>query len=206
MDKSPLSASDRVILTAEKIRQFKELPVGWNYGEGVPPTEETISTALRLNIEVAAAGFKRTNAFPGENGEIQVTAYHQSIYLEMMIEPDGLITFVYEDGDQEVEYRQMTLVEVISRIHKFRGRIWASSGLFTSSTTTPIKSALRVSPSSLQVTRVEFPLSILSVSHKPAVVSVSTSTTFILTSQEPLQYFGIYQSENFPNHIVLSNS
>src|SRR5258708_32057044 len=120
----------------------------------------------------------------------------------MTIEPDGLITFVYEDGDQEVEYRQMTLDEVISRIHEFRGRIWVSSGLFTISTTTPIKSVLRVWPSSLQVTRLESPLSIQSVSYKPAAVSANTYRFFMQPSQGPLQYFGISQSIYFPKAVA----
>src|SRR5712692_6131611 len=113
MTKNLLMPDDRIRQMDKKIINFQTLKAGWHFGEGIPPGSDAIHKALKLNSSLSAVGFKKTNAFPGVNGEIQVTAYHQSIYLEMTIEPDGLITFVYEDGDQEVEYRQMLLDEVI---------------------------------------------------------------------------------------------
>src|SRR5258708_32738608 len=88
--------------TVQKIVSFKSLPVGWHYGDGVPPTDEMVKKALMLNAEAAKAGFGKTNAFPGIEGEIQITAYHESTYLEITVELDGSVSFVYEEADQEI--------------------------------------------------------------------------------------------------------
>lgn len=92
---------NRARQTAEKIRSFRELPTGWHYGNGNAPSDETIQKALTLNSELALSGFSKTNAFPGIEGEIQVTAYHGPLYLEFTIEPDKGITFIYEHNGEE---------------------------------------------------------------------------------------------------------
>ncbi|MGH9842264.1 MAG: hypothetical protein ACREEM_26230 [Blastocatellia bacterium] len=116
---SILSATqDHVAQTTAKILGFGELPVGWHYGGGVPPAEPTIAAALRLNREAEELGFEKTNAFPGIEGEIQVTAYLGSLCLEFTVERDGGITFVKEQDDQEIAYESaLTLDEAIGRLH-----------------------------------------------------------------------------------------
>jgi hypothetical protein len=190
MSKFLLVSDDRISQTTQKIKSFRDLPVGWHYGSGVPPTDETIRKALLLNAEAGFAGFRKTNAFPGTDGEIQVTAYHESIYLELMLELDGRVIFIYEHNDKEIAYEGLTLNEAIARIRTFRGLTWALSGLSTSGTTTPIKSDSQASPSNLLATGVESPLLIQSASYEPGAVFVSTSKDTTQTLLEHPQFSG----------------
>ncbi len=112
-----VATQERLTQTTAKILSFGELPVGWHYGGGVPPAKETIAAALKLNEEAEASGFDKTNAFPGIEGEIQVTAYFGALCLEFTIERDGGITFVKEKDDQEIAYEPtLTLDEAIDRL------------------------------------------------------------------------------------------
>jgi hypothetical protein len=52
------------------------------------------------------AGFATTNAFLGLDGEIRLTAYHNSIYFELTIEPNGKIVLLLEKNDQEIDYEE----------------------------------------------------------------------------------------------------
>ena len=113
-----VATQERLAQTTAKILGFAELPVGWHYGGGVPPAETTITAALKLNREAEASGFDKTNAFPGIEGEIQVTAYLGALCLEFTIERDGGITFVKEQDDQELAYESgLTLEEAMGRLH-----------------------------------------------------------------------------------------
>lgn len=85
--------------TVAKIQAFQLLPVGWHFGEGIPPCKETASLAIRLAEVVANTGFQRLNAFLGTNGEIRVTAYHNTYYLECTLDPEGPIALVLEGGN-----------------------------------------------------------------------------------------------------------
>jgi hypothetical protein len=190
MEKSFLAPDDRISQTAQKIASFRNLEVGWHYGGGVPPTDETIHKALILNREAAFAGFSKTNAFPGIDGEIQITAYHQSIYLELTIEVDGIVTFVYEQDDNEIAYEKLTFDEARARLRKFRGLTWALYGLSTSGSTTPIRSASQALPLDLQVTGAESRLLIQTASYEPAEISASISRDSTEMSPELLQYSG----------------
>jgi hypothetical protein len=113
-----VATQESLTQTTAKILSFGELPVGWHFGGGVPPAKETIAAALHLNREAEASGFDKTNAFPGIEGEIQVTAHLGALCLEFTIERDGGITFVKEKGGQEIAYESgLTLDEAIGRFH-----------------------------------------------------------------------------------------
>ena len=92
--------------TTDKIRSFKQLKKGWSYGEGVPFKDSMLNDAISLIREANVAGFYRTNAFPGLNGEVMCTIYHKEHYLEFSIEIDGSVVFCREDGDDEVCYQE----------------------------------------------------------------------------------------------------
>jgi len=98
--------SDRISQTAKKIEDFTLVQSGWHYGEGKTPKPEIITMALTLNDEFSKAGFTKTNAFLGLDGEIRVTAYHDAIYLELTIEPNEQITFLFEKNDKEMSYEE----------------------------------------------------------------------------------------------------
>ena len=197
MENSFLAPDDHIGQTAQKIASFRNLQVGWHYGSGVPPTDDTINKALILNSEAALAGFKKTNAFPGIDGEIQVTAYHHSTYLELTIEIDGTVTFVYEHDDNEIAYEKLTFDEARTRLRKFRGLTWALYGLSTSGSSTPIRSGSQALPLNLRVTGAESRLLIQTVSYESAEIFASTSKDstemspelLLFSGTSPLKYF-----------------
>jgi hypothetical protein len=142
----------------------------------MPPTDDVLETAMLLNCEAGIRGFTKTNAFPGISGEVQVTIYHGEHYLEFTIEPNGSITFVYEENDEEKVYEEdLSFSEAIKRVDSFKERIWASLGLSTRNIMIPIKSGLTAWPSNLPVPMVESPSLKESAPYEQVRASASTS-------------------------------
>lgn len=112
-------------LTVRKLLLFSQLEKGWNYGRGIPASSGTISIALQWVHFLTEVGFTSTNAFPGENGEISVTAYHKNIYLECIFDLNGETSFYYERGDENIlSMENARLAEVRSEVIKIVGEIW----------------------------------------------------------------------------------
>jgi hypothetical protein len=182
---------NRAQQTAEKISSFRELPTGWHYGNGNAPSDETIQKALTLNSELALSGFSKTNAFPGIEGEIQVTAYHGPLYLEFTIEPDRGITFIYEHNGEEIEQKEkLDLRTAVQIIRTFRGRTWVLSESFIKGTTTPIREISKVLPSSHPAMGAKSQSLMMSVYPKEELQFVNISGSSTRTSQAYQPSFG----------------
>ncbi len=111
--------------THKKILGFKSLKKGWHFGEGIPPEESRLTQSIELNREAVNLGFLRTNAFPGVDGEIRVTVYHQKHYLEFTIETDDTVTYIHEVDNQEIEYETgLSFEEAKGKIKAFREKEW----------------------------------------------------------------------------------
>ena len=181
---------NRIAQTEDKILGFRSLPSGWYFGEGVPPSEDTVRKAMELNRDMGRNGFNRTDAFPGSDGEICVTAYYGSIYLEFTLEFDGLITYALEQGDAEIEYKEnLSFNDARSLIWSIWGEI-CSLGLSTAITMTQRNVALTGSPSSYPVTAVESLLLMGTAPYKQVQVSAPTPKGFTAKYQEIRSSFG----------------
>jgi hypothetical protein len=183
--------------TEEKIRTFADLQVGWHYGNGIRPSDKAIEKALILNTEAIKSGFEQTNAFPGIDGEIRVTAYHQSIYVEMTIEIDDSVTYIYEFDDNERENVVLTFDQVKAKLRNFRGHLWGSYVLSTLTTMTTSRADFKVSLSETPVTGVVSPSSITSAFYEQAQVSATILEDSIELSPEAPQFSGKYRSKFF---------
>ena len=163
--------------TEKKILGFSNYQNGWNYGEGVTPSQETIHLALGLLNVLKMLAFLSTDAFLGNSGEIQVTTYDKEDFLEFTIEPDNLITFVHETSGQVNSYVEgLSINEAVNKLYQYRTNQWASlSELSTKNITTKSSSVLQVFRSNPQVTE-ESPLLIRSVYCTPLVASAITSS------------------------------
>jgi hypothetical protein len=106
--------------TAEKISQFANLPFGWHYGFGLPPDTETIHRALLVEAALREASFQETNAFPGLDGEIQVTGYHEALCVELTVEPNSRVTFVAQQAQQEIAHEDLTYAQALKRIEAWK--------------------------------------------------------------------------------------
>jgi hypothetical protein len=79
--------------TLAKIESFASLPVGWDYGNGVPASVNTVSLARDIFYELTQLGFTRTDTFPGTDGGIQVTAYEGgSQHVIVIVKPSGKVS------------------------------------------------------------------------------------------------------------------
>lgn len=135
--------------TATKILRFLDLPVGWHYGTGVPPSILAVRDGLRINRAAAMAGLD-TNAFLGSDGEVRVTVYHLSTYLQFTIEEPDSIEYVREDGPEETNRTpRLSLEDALSILENFKIELWLSSVSSTATTTTPTGATFKTLPSRL---------------------------------------------------------
>jgi hypothetical protein len=89
--------------TAENIISFSLLPDGWDYGEGGPIPQLTINNALAWERFFDLKGWD-TNAGPGTDGEIAVSAKLGSSRVEVVIEPKNTLTVAYDFKGTRVSY------------------------------------------------------------------------------------------------------
>ncbi len=82
--------------TLAKIESFASLPVGWDYGQGVPASVNTVSLARDLYYELTQLGFTHTEAFPGTDGGIQLTVYERDLqHIIVIVRPSGEISLTH---------------------------------------------------------------------------------------------------------------
>ena len=106
-------------ITKKKIDSFCKLPKGWHYGEGVPASKKRIEKAHKINDFFHSYGVN-TDAFPGIEGEIQVTAYLDEYYWEVTIERDNSIVYVFEVNEVERECTEKyTWQQVRNKVERF---------------------------------------------------------------------------------------
>lgn len=118
--------------TLHKLDSFRNLPTGWSYGRGGPISEDVISDAKEIYESLVGLGLSRTNAFPGTDGEILVTAYHGSHYVSITIEKNHLFSYRHEQGDiDHSEHENVRREEVKSAIRMSARIIWPTFALFT---------------------------------------------------------------------------
>lgn len=121
--------------TIKKILGFEKRGHGWHFGEGVPPSKDIISKALLIVKKAIKAEFD-TDAFPGVDGEIMVTIYHKDDYMEFTIEGDGKVTFVHEQGEEEISYKEgLEINNALREMRNIGKYLWNISEAFTETIT-----------------------------------------------------------------------
>ncbi len=126
--------ANRKSATASKIAAFADLPVGWSYGRGRPPSASVRFTAQELLRQATRLGLYKTDAFPGESGEIALTIYAGLDYLEFIVEPNLSITYMRETDDVEIAAAEnLSSAEAIKRLEEFAAERWNSLGWSPSS-------------------------------------------------------------------------
>lgn len=107
-------------LTRKKLRHFTQLPAGWHYGEGGPITDQSLGLALAILDKLALMGFDETDAFPGENGDVQVVAYDRPELYEFNVELNGTVTIAHDHDRENVFYEeQLSLSAALDQIERF---------------------------------------------------------------------------------------
>lgn len=110
--------------TESKIRSFSSYQNGWHYHEGIAFSKASVDDALILHRQIFFKGFTRTNAFPGPNGEIQITMYHKNHYFAFEREASGLWNITHEvDGEEVESLQQKNFDEVVSYVNALDSKI-----------------------------------------------------------------------------------
>jgi len=91
--------------TVAKIRSFGGLQVGWHYGTGKAPPSWIVATALNYLYQLMMLGFSETDAFPGPDGQIMVTAYIRKHCIEVTVETDGTLTIAHQVDGHDVSFK-----------------------------------------------------------------------------------------------------
>lgn len=129
--------------TIQKLREFRRLPDGWHYGSGGPISEITFENAKRVHECLFENGFTYTDAFPGAEGEVQLTAYQGAHFISIIIEPEGQMSFAHEENDIDVSEPEenISLSSVKQRITDASRAIWNSSDSCIHGTLTKTRTA-----------------------------------------------------------------
>lgn len=143
--------------TATKVVAFGASPVGWHYGCGIPAAATTVQRALDLLNFCGKVGLYDTDAFPGSDGEIAITAYSGTFYLRVGLEADDSHTVLLQDqGEDILEKDDASLTQAYAMIEnaaKIIERACPTSGWsildpltrsVQSSTTMPSNTTLRM--------------------------------------------------------------
>ena len=119
--------------TKEKLISFASLPSGWNFGEGIPTQELPLKQALAILEVLDKSGFHHTDAYPGVNGDVLLSAYALPDYYDFKVKLDGSVTVAHMHDEEEKLYQEaMPLVEVFGKIKEFASQKWPTSDYSTS--------------------------------------------------------------------------
>lgn len=147
----PMAATD------QKIRSFASLPLGWHYGNGAPAPESLIRIARNYHNLFLTLGFSETDAFPGIDGEIMVTAYRGKNCIELTVGLDRDFVVTHECGGQEKFHEHgLSEVEATEALGVITANIEQEECntlySFTSSITTHVLNNSRIWPLKRQMT------------------------------------------------------
>ena len=109
----------------DKILDFSRYSKGWDYGEGKPFSTETLRRALLLNRIIIAKCTPETDAFPGPDGDIMVTAYWDQWYWEFLINAGGTVTYIAEKNDIVTDERDgLSFNEALAIARRLTKQTW----------------------------------------------------------------------------------
>lgn len=135
--------------TFGKIIGFIQYPNGWNYGTGQSPATKVVAAAFKINEAAFKAGLE-TDAFLSVDGEVRVTIYHRSTYLQFTVDERCLVEYVREEGNEELQrIIDLTTEGAISILEMFELELWRSSVSSTVTTTMPTGDVSKISHSKL---------------------------------------------------------
>jgi len=121
--------------TTSKIRGFLNYPENWCYGSGLKFTSSVIDLVVKLNTLAVESGYLTTDAFPGIEGDIKFTIYHENICLEFNVNLDLSIDYILEVGGEEEQNISLSIDDAENIITTFAEDLW-SRGYYTPTGTT----------------------------------------------------------------------
>jgi hypothetical protein len=117
--------------TKEKILSFGKLTDGWNYGEGAPIAGNILEEGIKLIDVLNENDFRVTDAFPGLSGELRITAYYDSYYIEFTFEDVDNILFSLELDGEQLKEEKLNFSHAEGKIRELRAHLCATSNSST---------------------------------------------------------------------------
>jgi hypothetical protein len=87
---------------ASTIMSFTGLRPGWHYGRGTPASSQVATLALSARNSLELLGAEKFEAFPEVDGGILVSAYKDTICVDVLISHNFSINVVVENKDDEI--------------------------------------------------------------------------------------------------------
>lgn len=187
-----------------KINSFAGLPEGWNYGRGGPIAASIIREGHRWNEILQWAGFPETDAFPGADGEIEITGYRGDHYIEVIIETNSTISIIYEMREETVLDRRNLTPEMAETTisEEIAGSLWSTLDFFTPAISMLSAAVLPPWPSKIPAMDPAHQSSALFVSWNPAPKFASTSDDIMPTWQVNRRSSGYLMKRYYPQGIA----
>lgn len=104
---------------------------GWYFGGGHAPVIQQVTSAASIGNLLHLAGAEKLEVFPGEDGGILVSGYHDDDTIEVFCAPNNIFRFSLERNDEDIEYLEgLTLSTVRDKIRRHN---WRKDKLYGSS-------------------------------------------------------------------------
>lgn len=97
----------------EKLKALLRLPVGWNFGDGVPATREAVGGAIAIWQQYRPFGIV-ADVFPGEQGSVLLVFYCGESCLELTISPKGDVVDLSSQTGIGFEFNEQSRIESAS--------------------------------------------------------------------------------------------
>jgi hypothetical protein len=111
--------------TERAVLGYAKLKAGWHFGKGEAPVQDTIDLAIKLLRYATQIGLTKSDAFPGVNGEIQLSFYRGETTIELIVEPNQTVSIFYETSEHEDQpIGGRSYDETIIWLSQISGRIW----------------------------------------------------------------------------------
>lgn len=185
-----------IIETIHLLSQFRDLPVGWNFGSGVPSAPTSLAQSMLVVCKAYILGLDEIEAFPGVDGEIQVNFYKDEARLEMIFEVDGTICVTFEEGEKSIRLAESaSLSRVIKFLEEFeKNKCRSSVSLISSTTIARNFNALLASHSAQAVKSTGFRSSTKIAAKSIVTAFACTPSATIKAQQERPSSFGKYRA------------
>ena len=107
--------------TIKKIKGFKKLKDGWNFGSGKAFNYYIIQYTINFHNNCLKQFAFETDAFPGEDGDIMVSFYYKDHILDFWIKNKDDIEFTHKCNDQKIEnMKSINYNKTLKIIEQFR--------------------------------------------------------------------------------------
>lgn len=108
----------------KKLEEFATLKRGWSFNEGAEILQEALSISYVLVSLFFDYGFFNIDAFPGLDGEVRITLYNDSDYLEFTIISHVSIEYFREKNETIINPIEIVTFDKVKEIIK---KYWKES-------------------------------------------------------------------------------